>query len=176
MLHFLSILLRLPQCSLKTVFHSIAEQSVRTVVWCLFWLTWWNIALSTAKDKHWGFSRTLCFVVKHVAVWGSASSTPRRKFEGSLCCASITVYYFCSAESLIVYCYVVAFNNVRVICGLKCRKQEGLAFSLCVTPLDREQLWKESVLLVLFKASLSVWLCLANSDGLPPELSWQVFL
>lgn len=38
--------------------YTLAEQSVRAVIWCLFWVAWWNIALSTAKDKHWGFRCT----------------------------------------------------------------------------------------------------------------------
>lgn len=58
-------------------------------------------------------------------------------------CIHATVYYFCSAESLIVYCYVVPFNNVRVICGLKCRKQEGLAFSFSLCVWRR---WKRAAL------------------------------
>lgn len=58
-------------------------------------------------------------------------------------CIRLTVYYVCSAESLIVYCSVVPFNNVRVICGLKCRKQEGLAFSF---PLCVRRCWTRSAL------------------------------
>lgn len=44
----------------------------------------------------------------------------------------------CSATGLIVHCCLVRFNNVRIICGLKCRKQDGLTLSASLwgTPLD----------------------------------------
>lgn len=42
--------------------------------------------------------------------------------------------------------------------------------------VGKEQLWKESVLIVLFQASLSARQYLANNDGLSLELSWQVFM
>lgn len=42
--------------------------------------------------------------------------------------------------------------------------------------IGKEQLWKESVLIVLFQASLSARQYLANNDGLSLELSWQVFM
>lgn len=147
---------------------------MRAVIWCLFWVAWWNIALSTAKDKHWGFRCTSPFLLKPVADLSSRSSTPRRTYDQSLCFASASQFIMSvllkASLCIVPWCLLTMCAWFVVWSAVNRKVWRSLFLCVC-DAVGQDQLWKE-----LFQASLSVWQYLANNDGLSLELSWQVLM
>lgn len=88
MLWYLSMLLQLLQASFQTLSHvngTVGKDGspmfalVRLIEHCT------GCSHAAAKDKHGGSSCTLCFLMKHVTVAGSRSSTPRRRTKERAC-------------------------------------------------------------------------------------------
>lgn len=109
----------------------------------------------------------------------SRSSTPRRTYDESLCFASASQFIMSvllkASLCIVPWCLLTMCAWFVVWSAVNRKVWRSLFLSVC-DAVGQDQLWKESVLIVLFQASLSVWQYLANNDGLSLELSWQVLM
>lgn len=125
--------------------YTLAEQSVRAVIWCLFWVAWWNIALSTAKDKHWGFRCTSPSLLKPAADLSSRSSTPTRTYDESLCFASASQFIMSVllkvSLCIVPWCLLTMCTWFVVWSAVNRKVWRSLFLCVC-DAVGQDQLWK----------------------------------